>query len=469
MRKGLEGKYLFGLLVVMVLLAGCSMKKEKYIHQGNVALEETDFVTEQHEAREKEQEKGCLRLYLGEISQEVSPFFYMTVGDDRLLSLLYTKVHQITVKKPTSENRHTIYQITIDENARDKDGNQLTADDLLYNYLLRCQTDYRGLDQINQMHIVGLEKYWYGVSGKELKGRKKKVKEKLSHPGKTIEKKLRQEVILPALKREYAWAEAVYLDKSQKKLTSRYPQVSMLFARYFAPDTNYTGKGKSKKQVLHDVAKQYKGDIKKLSRVTEEDYMAMANCVIIDYLWKRKKTAKDGIAGIRKTDDRTIEIVTEDFQKKDKERLENLYLVSSHEVSNQDSNSKFPVGCGMYYLEGETETDKWLASNNFFQEGSPNINGIQVIESVSERGENVSVECVKNIVEDKLDMAIVWERISSERTSLKKILQQDEASWRVAANGGVLYNTRRVNATTLSDKMTAQSDVLKQMGTLKLN
>lgn len=477
MKRKIKKRLFCMVLAGLVLLAGCTPKEKKSVYPTALEQSDQEEINKKQKGEENQQEE-CLRIYLGEFSEELSPFFYVTDGDERLLDLMYTKVSeengdgaaQITVTKNVSGGRHTIYQITIKENVMDKDGHLFTADDLLFNYYLRCQLDYQGIDQINQMSIVGLEEYQYGVSGKKLRLRKKKVQEKMSYPTKGVAKKIRQEIILPALKKEYAWIESLYLSQSQKKLTDKYPQPEMLFARYFAPDTSYTGKGKRKKQVLLDVAEQYGGDVKKLSKVTGEDYTFAVRCLLIRQLWPEQNTGTGKIAGIRKKDDRTIEIETTGFQTKDKERLENLYLLSRNGLLDTQSGFNLPPGSGPYYPEQKTEDGLLLTSNDYYQEGSPYIGRIQIVErEVVGKGENVSVECANGITEGRLDMAVVWERAEKEKEDLKKVLGEGKTAWKVAANGGVLYSTERINATTIPNRMTATEDVIKKIGQLKKN
>lgn len=488
MRTGIWKRHFFVLLAGMVLLAGCTGKEDRTADPAQTASVQPDV----RGGEEEERDERCLRIYLGKISGEVSPFFYLTAGDERLLNLLYTKVccasgaavgvdgdsgepgagagaAAISVKRKTSKNRHAIYRITIKENIRDRDGNRLTAEDLLFNYYLRCQLDYRGLDQVNRLDIVGLEEYLYGARGKKLQSRKKKVKERLSYPTRKLAKKIRQEIVLPALKREYEWVEAVYLDPAQKKIVSRYPQPSMLFARYFAPDTKYTGKGKSRGQVLKDVAKQYGGDLKKLSRVTGDNYTAAARNLIISDLWPKQKTGTGRIKGIRKKNNSTIEIITREYRKKDKERLGNIYLLSRHGLFPGGSDRNLPMGCGAYVPEEEGGSLQ-LVPNGYYQQGNPQIEKIQVLErGAIGKGVDVSVACAKKIAEGDLDMAIVWERIPKEKKNLRKVLEDGEKKWKVAANGGVLYSTERVNATTIPSRMTAAADVINHIGQLRLN
>lgn len=463
------------LLAGMVLLAGCTGKETRTPGPAQSPLAQPDD-RESSEGMQTGQKQKSLRIYLGKISRELSPFFYLTAGDERLLNLLYTKVcasgpavaASISVKK-NSPKRNTIYRITIKENIRDKNGNQMTAEDLLYNYYLRCQLDYRGLDQINQMDIVGLEEYLYGAKGKKLRSRKKKVRERLSYPTKSLAQKIRREIIRPALEREYAWVEAVYLDPSQKKTISGYPKPSMLFAKYFAPDTKYTGKGKSREQVLKDVAGQYGGDIKKLSRVTGEDYTAAARSLAISCLWPKQKTGTGRIRGIRKKNDKTIEIVTRGYRKRDRERLGSLYLLSRHGGFPAESDGNLPTGCGAYVPE-EKKGSLQLIPNGYYRQGNPQIERIRIAgEDMLGKGEDISVECANKIAEGDLDMAIVWERIPKEKKNLKKTLEDGEKKWKVAASGGVLYSTERINATTIPSRMTAASDVIQNIGQLRFN
>ena len=455
------------LLVMMGVLAvtGCHKKEKGSIYQAQTGQQE-----EKTGGAEKE---TAFRLYLGEISAECSPFEYFTAGDERLLSLVYSRVQEvadISVEQNTPEKGRTRYRITLRQELRDKNGNCLTADALLFNYYLRCQTNYRGCDTVNEMKIVGLEEYQYGVRGKKLQKRRKKVREMLKYPTKELANALRKEIVLPELKREYAWTQTLYFDSSQDELTGKYPQISMLFARYFAADTTYTGKNKTRKQVLLDIARQYGGNLKGLSRVTGKEYTGAARAVAIQQLYGKQGGGDGKISGIRKRDDTTVEIVTEGYQKEDRQRLGEIFLLSRFPSCGQKDTEQFPLGCGEYYVAKQNSEKLVLCSNSNAWQGKPQIEEL-FIDTGKERGkgEGTAVRCVKKIAEDELDMAVVWERVDKEKKSIRQILGTGDNAWKVAAQGGVLYSTQRVNGTTIPEKMTPDKDVISNMGNIKRN
>lgn len=87
---------------------------------------------------------GSLRLYLGELSGHESPFHTESAGDKRLMALVYQRVQEladITVKR---QNKGAVYEICLHPDVTDSQGRLVTADTLLYNYYLRCQTGYTG-------------------------------------------------------------------------------------------------------------------------------------------------------------------------------------------------------------------------------------------------------------------------------------------------------------------------------------
>lgn len=354
-------------LLAGTLLAGGCTKKVK----------PTDKVMKEETKEEKTD------LYVGEISQELSPFFYVTQGDQNVLSLMYLKVADIEEQEGTVEtagkiqtlknqgaDNTTVYRITIEEGKKDSQGNLLTAEDLLFNYYLRCESGYRGIDQVNQVEIVGLQEYQLGATGKKCIWRQKKIEKALAAPDKALRKRIRQELIIPILQKEYSWIEGLYEQKKYEKLTQKYPKPQLLFARFYAGDVTYKGKGKNREEIIKEIAKQYKGDYKKLSKITGENYEAIAKCIAIEKLFGNPSLQKMSIEGIRKIDEYTIEIETEGFKEKDKEKLANIFLLSRHSQQDIREGKYFSVGTGGYV--GEKKNGKWiLQANPYYNHQKP--------------------------------------------------------------------------------------------------
>lgn len=475
-------RIVFAAMVLCILLTGIGCE----VRKSGVPMKKKNTATE----------RDTLRLYIGEITETVSPFFYLTQGDHRLLSLLYSKVMTtdqeecgrndvatITVFRD-KKNDSTSYRIRLKENSKDAEGKLLTSQDLLFNYYLRCQITYQGIDQVNQVNIVGLEEYQCGAKGSSLKQIRKKIEKQEKSDSRDWKKLVQQKIIIPVLQREYQWTKELYLYPEYDSLTKKYKKTELLFARLYALDTTYTGKGKNRQQVVEDIAEQYGTDYHKLSEVTGEEYGVAVRCLALQKICPEQTAGEGQIAGIRMVDEYEIEIQTRGYDKDDLERLGNIYLVPGGEydfseimvnvgqvdnAENVDKTEKaenrkkrLVTGTGNYILDQKPGNGWLLKANTYAINGTPDIWQIQLTEE-----ETGAVECLQQIKKGDLDMACIWEYQSKEKEVLKKELEEEDA-WKVRAKQGVLYSTERVNATTLPEKMSCRNDVLEYIGQIKL-
>lgn len=340
----------------------------------------------------KEAEEEILQLHLGEISQEVSPFFYVTQGDEKLLSFLFLKAAEGEKMMANEQaaggirvlrsEKSTVYEISIKEGWKDSKGNELTADDLLFNYRLRCETGYRGMEQINQINIKGLKEYQFNAMGEECKKREKQVKKALAVPDKKLKRKIQEELICPVLKKEYAWVKSLYGQKEYESITKKYPKPQQLFAKFYAADVTYNGKKKTEKAVINDIAGQYEGDYQALSKITERDYEVLARCIAIETLFPDREGAEEEkreIDGIRRKDEYTIEIETTGFSKDDKKILADIFLMPKSAEEEIKSAEYFSVATGAYTAYPKSE--HWiLQANPYFKHQKPFVSSLQIKE-----------------------------------------------------------------------------------------
>lgn len=403
----------------------------------------------------------CLRLYMGELSQDVAADAAKTEGDERLLSLMYQRVDEladIRVTKNPSDG-HAIYRITLKKQVVDSKGKLVTADVLLFNYYWRCQIAYHGWDKVNQVHIDGLSEYQYGASGEKKRLRQQKVKKLLKAPDAALKKQIQARIIVPVLEKEYAWVESVYLEPSFQKICKKYPNPVQLFAHYYAINTSYTGKGKTKKQVIKDVAGQYGTDLTKLSQMTGDHYERAAECIAIGQLWPGLDAGTGKLSGIRKLDDMTLEVETTDYNKEDIKRLGQIRIYTEAKAKEE-----FPIGTGSYLVQEETPEQIILTANSYYERKS--LNPIKI---VVDRQAKTAEECIGKICDGELDMACVWERVAMEKKEVSRALETGDAAWKVAAQGGVLFHPGRVNATTVSQKAVRSKDTCSLICGLELN
>lgn len=436
----------------------------------------------------------CLRLYMGELSQDIAADCAKTEGDERLLSLMYQCVNEladIRVTKNPSDG-HAIYRIALKKQVVDSRGKLVTADALLFNYYWRCQIAYHGQDKVNQMNIDGLSEYQYGSSGEKKRLRQQKVRKLLKAPDGALKKQIQAQIIIPVLEKEYAWVESVYLEPSFRGICKKYPNPVQLFAHYYAINTSYTGKGKSKKQVLKDVAGQYGTDLTKLSQLTGDNYEKAAECIAIGRLWPGLVAGTGKISGIRKLDDMTIEVETTDYNKEDVRRLGQIRIYTEASVNERSSFTRqvgaagstnigglaasddrsmtakdeedFPVGTGSYLIQEETSEQIILTANSYYERKS--LNPIKI---VVYRQEQTAGECIRGICSGELDMACVWERVEMEKKEVSRTMETGDAAWKVAAQGGVLFHPGRVNATTVSKKAVRSKDTCSLICGLEMN
>ncbi|WP_455056822.1 hypothetical protein [Jutongia sp.] len=401
---------------------------------------------------------GSLRLYLGELSGHESPFHTESAGDKRLMSLVYQRVREladITVKR---QKKGAVYEICLHPDVTDSQGRLVTADTLLYNYYLRCQTGYTGDDRVCEVPVKGLSAYRYGASGKALLKRKKKTAQALKKPDKTLRRQIARQLVMPVLRREYQWVRSLYYDTAARKLCQKYPDPVQLFAYYYAPSTAYTGKGKDAEKAVDEIADQYGADLDRLSEMTGNSYREKLQGLAVRRLWKQTAADSGTIAGISKVDDRKIRIETTKYRRQDLERLGEIYLVMG--TGEQDGY----LGTGLYILQQEDKETVPLYSNSYYQRGAANPTQLLV-----PKGDMTAVECIRKICAGSLDMACVWERVSYEKDKIGKMLKKGDALWECALLGGVVYHPGRVNATTLRRDAVEQEDIFQIVSRLEMN
>ncbi len=323
-----------------------------------------------------------LELQAGEISQQISPFFYVTKGDEKLLSLVYLKTADVKedgAVQPKAAWIHkrrfkkkTVYRITLKEGWKDSQGNVLTAEDLMYNYLLRCKEGALVPEGFGQIKIEGLKEFQYGTTGKKCAKMEKKVQKALAAPDKRLRKCLEEKLILPALRKEYYWVEELYREKQPIKLIEKYAKPTEFFAKYYAADVTYNERKKSKETVISEIAAQYRGDYKKLEKITKEDYRALARNIAIQVLFPNRKSWMTEVKGIQKKGRMTVEITTEGYDSKDIRRLANVYLLSVHSQKEISEGRFFLTGTGGY--TGVREQEKWiLQANPYYSHQKPYV------------------------------------------------------------------------------------------------
>ncbi len=419
--------------------------------------------------------KGTLKLYAGELSGRATAYHWETAGDRRVLSLLYQRVSDLAEVTWQKKGKGAVYRIRLKKDVMDSDGKLVTADTLLYNYYMRCQTGYQGDDEVDGISIKGIRSYRYGATGKKMKQRMKKVRQAIRRPDKKLRQQVVKELVIPVLYKEYYWVKTLYYNKSAQKLCDRYPEPVQLFAYYYAPNTSYTGKGKTVKQAVYDIAEQYGTNLEHLEEMTETDYQEKLQGLAIQYFWPERAAGDGKVQGIQKLDDRTVRIETTKYRESDRKKLKNIYVVTRQlsqdasggkesETEMGKSDASLPVGTGAYILQEKEKDLLRLQVNSYYEREA--VNPTQI---VVRNGDLTAGRCIRSVCDGTLDMACIWERADYEKKEISRTMKKGDALWESALLGGLVYHPGRVNATTISKEIVDSENLGDIMKGLEMN
>ena len=319
--------------ICLFLLLAFTLKSVADNNKGNMT-----GATKEANGREnivKKQNKNI--VVKGNISNDVSPFMYKTSADRYLLNMCYgnlldTEDSDSICRSITSsynkKNKITRYKITLKDNIMTSSGSAVTADDLIFNYYIRCDMGYNGCGEVCSVPIVGLKSYRYGTTKTSVID--KKIDKMIKKPDKELKNRIRCEIIKPALKKQYKWVCSLYDNKKYDYITDKYPKRKDLFVYFFAYKTKYKAKGKSIDKIVDDISKQYSYKYKKLEKVTGESYKTKVKRMALFKIQSSKKFEYKvaGIKGIQRYDKYTVFIdVRGKFSQKVLEKLCDIYIV----------------------------------------------------------------------------------------------------------------------------------------------
>jgi len=306
----------------------------------SVNREGTGVVKEVRETKGKEKKVKKTDRHIvvkGNISKGITPFIYKTSADRYMLNMCYgnlidTEDSKSICKSITTsydeKNNITSYKIVLRNDIRTSSGTAITADDILFNYYLRCDTDYNGSDKVNTVPIVGLKSYQYGSEKTDVID--KKIRKMVKKPDRKLKQLIRKQLIKPVLKQQYKWVCSLYNNKKYNYITDKYPRKKDLFVYFFSYKTKYRAKKKSIERVINDISKQYSYKYKKLEKVTGERYGKKVRKLVLSRIQSSKKFQYKvmNIKGIHKYDQSTVIIdVRGKYSQKILDRLCDIYIV----------------------------------------------------------------------------------------------------------------------------------------------
>ncbi|HBA69040.1 MAG TPA: hypothetical protein DDY31_13925 [Lachnospiraceae bacterium] len=465
----------------------------------NVSIEET-------------REKGTLWMDAGSVSESFSPLQYQSQGEKNVLAMCFMnlisrdargkrinkEVAQKWKEKDTEavhisviydeKKKFSTVTIQINPKLKTASGTALNADDLLFNFYLRC--DMAGVENepFGGVHIVGQEEYLYG--SKNLEKRKKEIQDSLKKPSKELQKQLQENIVKKELSGELEWVRSLFQDDAYEEVIAEYGEPKDLFAYYYAYQTKYSAKGKTEQQVFDDVVSQYGWHYDWLAKVTNKDYMKQAQELARSVLLKQngKDTVKQ-IAGIQKKDAQTV-VIQAEGEEDCVDKLCDFWLLPMEEYGNRElfdgeqsfgfqkgdtaqileQSSKQYCGTGAFYTKKINAEQILLERNKNYAGGKAKLKKIVVLRK--------NYEEEKDIVEDLLcqNVDIV---ITTDTVELNQLIQSraTHASYLIRkkvieteqAENCLLYRTSYVNAPSIPQKLTEYQSIFEVIHTLKVN
>lgn len=455
---------------------------------------------------------GALLVYPGQMQEQFSPLNYQFNGEENILAMCFSNLlsrdekgernNKSVSEKWTSEDmqfahissqydeKKGISTVTIQVNPKAKtiSGKKMGADDLLFNFYLRCDTS--GTDEVpfHGVRILGQEEYIFGT--KDLEKRKRELEQSLKKPSGELKKLLKEEIVEKELLQELQWVKGLYQDAAYDFITEKYAEAKDLFAYYYAYRTKYSSQGKTEEQVFSDILKQYDWNYTELSKVTEEEYTDKAFRLALSVLLKdRRKDTVSKISGIQKKDETTV-VVQIKGGESEVNTFCDMWILPLEEYGNEtsfDEASCFGFqkgeadiilkesfqkysGTGAYYSKSINEEKIVLRRNPNYFGKKAEIGKISVLRKKYQRPQ----EIVEDILSQSVDIVVV-----KESTELDKLLTSNGtgASYSIRKikidtnqpENCFLYRTSYVNAPSIPKGLTEYRTLFQNINQLKVN
>lgn len=465
---------------------------------------------ETREERLEIRESGNLYLYLGEVTESLSPLCGNSIAGENLWSLCFSNLYRDSkevfsekmlsqfqksdsafhyLKEENQEENKTYLTVSINPALRTSFGTALTAEDIMFNYYLRTDPSIciAGLEQGAVTSFAGLidggETYYYGTG--QVQERKNEIMTVLKNPDKTLIGVIRDRIVLPELYREYEWIEGLFEEDSDKNLTGGYQSAAEMFVHFYAYRTQYSGKGKTKEIIISEIAGQYGGNYHALERVTGRSYENLAEkLALYEVLKKQGKDVVKEIGGIKKLSEKTVQITFLGIRIAE-EKMLNIWILPFQTYKNDtehgdvmfqkgdaaeayEKTKKILVGSGSYYCTDFGTNRLCLRSSRHYFEGEGKIEKLYVL-----RNQRFTVqELFKKLLDRELDFAV-----TQTDAHLEEMLQNREtgAIYKLnlypvgEENWGIMYRTDYLNRTTFPKNVENLSEMFRKIYQIKVN
>lgn len=441
---------------------------------------------------------GDLWIYAGKISLDASPLKKGTEAEENIWGLCFSNIF-LDAEEETGQKsgknaaffydiekkeKKTCLTIRVSSSLKTAEGQEVTAEDLLFNYYIRC--DPAGEEGHSfAAGIEGGEEYYYGTN--HIKERKKKLGELLKKPGKELEKMIVSNLVLPELTLEYEWVENMFSKEKYKEFRKGYQSAAEFFSHFYAYRTSYQPGKKTKEEIISEIAGQYGTNYHALEKVTGKSYQEKAEKYALSLLLKQKKTDMvKSIRGLRKMDAHTIRLILSDTEP-DLQKYLDFWLLplrnygvrgweketsvwkKGNAVHVLEQTKKSMIGSNSYFCRSMGEETLTFCKNEYALNFRKEAGKIYI-----RRNHAYSVrEIVEKMLDEKIDIAVfpysreseslIKERKTGAIEKLALFFTEEET------DTGILYRTDYVNATTLPQGCKSIRRFFCEAGRIKVN
>lgn len=373
-------------------------------------------------------------------SQKFSPFFATTAYDmdavtmtqvsllttDRVGGIVYNAIEGEKVGFEGTDHEYTgiadikvdydeaadvtTYNIKLKEGVMFSDGQEMDADDIIFNYYVYSDPTYTGSTTFYSFPIIGMTNYRENNSkAEELAVTPEELAAAMENPTDEM-KAFMTDFVSGVLTDELDWVKSIYGDPNYKTYTDQYPVAKDLFAFFYAKDANYDAAAVADEaQVLSDIIAQYGDDWKTLGANyggSEGYFAGDIEGEVGKMVLKEKLAASDGtevpnIEGIKKLGQYEVEVKSKGFDASAVYTICGIQVAPMHYYGSEDmydyDNNMFgftrgdlsgieaktttPMGAGPYkFVEYKDKVVYYEANENYYK-GAPKTKYVQLKET----------------------------------------------------------------------------------------
>lgn len=456
---------------------------------------------------------GTLSIYPGRMQETFSPLSYGQQGEENVLTMCFEKLllrdrngvkrnqevsenwdgrsgelTQISVQYDDEKGLSTMV-LAINPKQKTAKGKRMNADDLMFNFYLRCDVSSGEEVPFGGVLILGQEEYTYGT--KNVKERKQEVKKMLEKPSEELKKQLKERIIKKELLQEFAWVRGLYQDEAYEFISNKYGEAKDLFAYYYAYQTKYSSKGKSEEEVFEDILGQYGWEYKKLSKVTGKNYDGEAQRIALNILLKEEgKDTVTGISGIERKNDNTV-VIQYLGKEEEVEKLCDIWLLPLEEYGDKagfDGITNFGFSKGAADEIRRESCQKYCGTGAFYSQEEKEGTDIILLRNPNYLGKKAELRKIRVLRREFMESRDIVEALLRKEADIIMAKNSRELE-KLLANRGTgasysirkvemdtgqsencfLYRTSYVNAPSLPKELTKYQSLFHQINQVKVN